>query len=96
MGLAMQFISNDKTVKSNTGKILKLRRLKKVKDFNSQSLATQAKKGEHLVAMMPAIKKTFVLMGGDKVELSTKKESMKNKISSCDEKWLQESKAKLL
>ena len=36
MELAMQIISNDQTVRNNT--------LQDMKDFNSQSLATQAKK----------------------------------------------------
>ena len=44
---------------------------------------------------MPAIKKAFDSMGDDIVELSTENESLK-KIRSHDEKWLEESKAKLL
>ena len=35
-------------------------------------------------------------MGDDKVELFTENELLKNKIGSYDEKWLEESKAKLL
>ena len=53
------------------------------------------KKGEQLVSMMPAIKKAFNLMGDDIVELSTESDASKNKIGSYDEKWLEESKAKL-
>ena len=45
--------------------------------------------------MMPAIKKASDLMGDDVVDLSTENESLK-KISSYAEKWLGESKAKLL
>ena len=45
MELARQIISNDKTVRNNT--------VQNRKKFNSQSLATQAKKGEQLVSMMP-------------------------------------------
>ena len=52
MELAMQFLSNDKTVRSNT--------IQDLKEFNSQSLATQAKKGEQLVSMMAAIKKLLI------------------------------------
>ena len=48
MELALQTISSDKTVRSNT--------VQGLKDFNPQSLATQAKKGEQLVSMMPATK----------------------------------------
>ena len=84
----MQIISNDQTVRSNT--------VQDLKDFSWQSLATQAKKGEQLVSMMPAIKKAFDLLGDEIVELSTENESLKNKMGSYDEKWLEESKAKLL
>ena len=35
-------------------------------------------------------------MGDDVVELSVKTESLKNQIGQYDDKWLQESKAKLL
>ena len=47
----MQSFANDKTVKSHT--------VQDLKDYNSQSLETQAEKGEHLVSMMPAIKNAF-------------------------------------
>ena len=45
--------------------------------------------------MMPAIKRAFDLRGGGIVELSTENESLKSKIGSFDEKWLEECKAKL-
>ena len=44
----MQIVSTDKTVRSTT--------VNDLKDFNNQSLATQVKKGEQLVSVMPAIK----------------------------------------
>ena len=84
----MQVISNDKTVKNDT--------IQDLKEYNSQCLTTQARKGEQLVFMMPAIKKAFNLLGDDIVELSVENESLKNQIGDYDEKWLQESKAKLL
>ena len=84
----MQIISIDKTVRNDT--------IQDLKEFNSQSLTTQAKKGEQLVSMMPAIKKAFNLMGDDIVELSVENESLKNQIGQYDEKWLQASKLKLL
>ena len=84
----MQIISNDKTVRSNT--------VNDLKEFNNQSLATHAKKGEQLVSMMPAIKKVFDLMGDVIVDLSTENDALKNKIGPYDEKVLQESKDKLL
>ena len=84
----MQLSSNDKTVRNDT--------IQDLKDFNQQSLTTQAKKGEQLVSMMPAIKKAFNLMGDDIIELSTENDALKNKIGSYDERWLEESKAKLL
>ena len=43
----MQIFSTDKTVRNDT--------IQDFKDFNNQSLATQAKIGEQLVSMMPAI-----------------------------------------
>ena len=87
MDLAMQLISTDKTVRSNT--------VNDFKEFNIQSSATQAEKGEQLVSMMPVIKKTFDLMGDDIVELSTENDALK-KNGSYDEKWLEESKERLL
>ena len=88
MKLAMQFISNARTVRSKT--------VHDLKDFDSQTLETQAKKGKQLVFMMPAVNKAFGLMGDDIVPLSTENESLQNKIGSYDEKWLEESKTKLL
>ena len=52
----MQIISNDKTVANDT--------IQDIKEFNQQSLTTQAKKGEELVSMMHAMNKAFNLMGG--------------------------------
>ena len=88
MELAMQLISTDQTVRDNT--------IQDLKDFNQQSLSTQAKKGEQLVSMMPAIKKAFNLLGDDIVQLSTENDALKSQIGDYDEKWLQESKGKLL
>ena len=88
MELAIQLSSNDKTVRNDT--------IQDLKEFNQQSLTTQAKKGEQLVSMMHAIKKAFNLMGDDIIELSTENDALKNKIGSYDERWLEESKAKLL
>ena len=84
----MQLSSNDKSVRDDT--------IQHLKEFNAQSLTTQAKKGEQLVSMMPAIKKAFNLMGDDIIELHTENDALKNQIGDYDEKWLQESKAKLL
>ena len=88
MELAMQLSSTDKTVRNNI--------IEDLKEFNTQSLNTQVKKGEQLVAMMPAIKKAFNLLGDHIVELSTENDALKNKIGSYDEKWLEESKNKML
>ena len=88
MEVAIQISSNDKSVRNDT--------IEDLKEFNSQSLLTRAKKREELVALFPAIKKAFNLLGDDIVELSTENDALKNKIGSYDEKWLQESKAKLL
>ena len=88
MELAMQFISKDETVRSDT--------LQDLKEFNQQPLTTQAKKDEQLVSKKPAIKKAFNLMGDDIVELSVENEYLNNQIGEKDKKWLQESKVKLL
>ena len=88
MELAMQIIFNDNTVRNDT--------IQDLKEFNQQSLLSQAKKGEQLTAMMPAIKKAFNVLGDDIIELSTENDVLKNQIGEYDEKWLQESKAKLL
>ena len=84
----MQIISSDQTVKNDT--------IEDLKEFNSQSLSTKAKRGEELVSMMPAIKKAFNLLGDDIVDLSTENDALKNQIGDYDQKWLEESKAKLL
>ena len=63
MELAMQIISNDKTVRNDT--------IQDLKEFNTQSLSIRAKKGEQLVSMMPAIKKAFILLGDDIMKLHT-------------------------
>ena len=84
----MQIGSTNQRVRNNT--------IQDLKDFNQQSLSTRAKKGEQIVSMMPAIKEAFTLMGNDIVDLSTENDALKEKIGDYDEKWLQESKEKLL
>ena len=84
----MQLFFSDQTVRDNT--------IEDLKDFNSQSLSTRAKTGEQLVSMMPAIKKAFNLLGDDIVDLSTENDALKEKNGDYDERWLQESKEKLL
>ena len=71
MKIALQIISNDQTVRSNS--------VKDIKDFNSQTPATQTKNGEKLVSKMPAIKKALDLVADDKADLSSKKYSFKKK-----------------
>ena len=78
----MEINSTDQTVRNNT--------VEDLKEFNSQSLATKAKKGEQLVTMMPAIKKAFNLLGDGIVDLSTENDALKSKIGDYDEKWLEE------
>ena len=52
MELGMQLSSTDQTVRKDT--------IQDLKQFNQQSLTTQAKKGEQLTSMMPAIKKLLI------------------------------------
>ena len=84
----MQIFSNDKKVRNDS--------IQDLREFNQQSLTIKAKKGEQLVSMMPAIETAFNLMRDKIVELSVENESLKNQIGEYDEKWLQESKIKLL
>ena len=88
MELAMQLISTDQTIRNDT--------MQDLRDFNEQSLSTQAKKGEQLTSMMPAIRKAFNLLGDDIIELSTENDVLKNQIGEYDQKWLEESKRRLL
>ena len=88
LAIAKQIIFYDQTVRSHAVQDLKV--------INSQSLATQAKKGEQLVSMMRAVKKAFHLMDDDIIDLSMENETLKNQIGDNDEKLLKESKAKLL
>ena len=84
----MQLGSSDQSVRNDT--------IQDLKDFNQQSLSTQPKKGEQLVSMMPAIKKAFNLLRDNIIELSVENDALKNQIGDYDQKWLEESKAKLL
>ena len=88
MELAVQLGSSDQSVRNYT--------IQNLKDFNQQSLSTQAKKGEQLVSMMPAIKKAFNPLGDDIIELSVENDALKNQIGEYDQKWLEKTKAKLL
>ena len=45
---------------------------------------------------MPAIKKAFNVLGDDIIELSVETHALKNQIGDYDQKWIEESKAKLL
>ena len=52
MELAMQLISTDQTVRDNT--------IQYLKDFNQQSLSTQAKKENSLLACCQLLKKLLI------------------------------------
>ena len=78
MYLAKQIIATGKTVRSDT--------VHDLKEFNNQCLATQAKKSEQLISLMPANKKPLIVLGDDIVELSTETDALKIKISDYDEK----------
>ena len=84
----MQIFSNLETVGSKTVQDLKY--------IDSQSSTIEAKKGEQLVSLMPALEKTLDLVGDDIVELSAENDSLKNEIGFHDDKWLEETEAKLL
>ena len=74
----MQFLFDGNVVRSNT--------VQKLRDFISQSVATQAKKWDQLVSMMLTIKKDFDFLSDDIVELSTENKSLKIKVGYYGEK----------
>ena len=76
MELAIQLTSNDRTVKSD--------RVHDLKNSNKQCLATQAKKEEQVVSLVPSFEKAFDLLHDDKVELYTENETLKTRIGSHD------------
>ena len=88
MELAMQLGSSDKTVRNDI--------VQDLKDFNQQSLSTEAKKGEQLVSMMPAFKKAFNLLGDDIIELSVENDALKNQIGDYDPKMVRRIKSKAI
>ena len=67
----MQIICNNKTVRTDT--------IQDLKEINQQSLTNQAKKGEQIASMIPAIKKAFDLRGDYIVDLSTENDGLKIK-----------------
>jgi regulator of replication initiation timing len=88
MDCAIQLVSSDDEVRKET--------IEAVSEFKNQSLTTQAKKGEQLQAMMPAIKKSFGMMVNEICELSAENSVLKDKIGDYDVKWLNASTKKLL
>ena len=84
----MQISSSDQSVRNDT--------IQESKELNSQSLTTQAKKGEQLVSTMPALKKAFNILGDDIIKLSVENDALRIQLVDYDQKWLEESKAKLL
>ena len=67
-----------------------------MKKFNSQPSAKQSIKRRKIGLYDACYSKYFWSIGDDIVELSTENESLKNQLGDYDEKWLQESEAKLL
>ena len=84
----MQFISDDKTIRSDT--------IQGLKDFFLTISNNTSQNGGQLVSMIPAIKKPFDLMVDDIVKNYTENDALEIKTGSNDEKSLEESKAKLL
>ena len=66
----MQICSSDQSARNDTKE--------DIEEFRQQSLTTQARKGEPLVSLMPAIKKAFKLLGDDIIELSVENDALKN------------------
>ena len=83
----MRIFSKPQTVGTKT--------IQALREANSQSLSTQAKKRRTISSMMRANVKAFDLMGDDIVELSTENGFLRSKIGDCDEKWVAKSQTKL-
>jgi hypothetical protein len=88
MDLAIDIVKGDKVIREETKQVLK--------EYNEQSLQSQAKKGAQLTAMMPAIKRAFELVRDDNYELVVENNVLRDKIGDVNEEWLETSKKKLL
>jgi regulator of replication initiation timing len=88
MDLAIELVKENDKIKQQA--------LNDLKEFKKQSLQTQAKKGEQLTAMIPAIKEAFTMMRDDNYELVVENDILKEKIGDVDEEWLSISKNKIL
>ena len=72
MDLAIVIAKDDRAVREESKTCLK--------EFKEQSLQSQAKKGEQLTVMMPAIKKLFVMMRDDSYELEVENTVLRDKM----------------
>ena len=88
MDLAIDIVKGDKIIREETKQALK--------EYNAQSLQSQAMKGEQLTCMMPAIKRAFELVRDDNYDLVVENNVLRGKIGDVNEEWLESSKKKLL
>ena len=87
MEIAMQIVSSDKTVRSDT----------KEKKRIQQPIFNYSSEKRRAISFHDACyQENFNLLRDDIVELHTENENLKNKIGSYDEKRLEDFKAKLL
>ena len=88
MDLAIDIVRGDKSIREETKQAMK--------EYKQQSLQSQAKQGEQLTSMMPAIKRAFELVRDDNYELVVENNVLRDKIGDVNEDWLETSKKKLL
>lgn len=64
-------------------------------ELNKQTVATQAKKAEELIANQVVYVEAIKMMGDDIFDLGIENEALRDKLGDVDEKWLGESKNRI-
>ena len=64
-------------------------------ELNKQTIATQAKKAEKLIANQLVYVEAIEMMGDDIFDLGIENEALRGKLGEVDEKWLSESKNRI-
>ena len=74
MELALQLASDDKLRREET--------LRGLKDYKSTSLLTQPKRGDDLVALLPANKKGIFILGDEIMKLDTENSAKEEEVTT--------------
>ncbi|SRR6266487_460857 len=73
----------------------KLKIREELVELNKQTIATQAKKAEELIANQIVYVEAIKMMGDDIFDLGIENEALRDKLGEVDEKWLSESKIRI-